>query len=301
MNHSRPATSLSLIALVLAGCGNAPPADHIEETSSAETASANVVEVTALDYVLHAPAEVPSGWTTFRLRNEGSEPHYFTLYGLKGDFTLPKWMHIMRNPEQYSDWTEEDWLAVSTLPLGGPNAPVHGATSTVTMDLEPGRYALICWWPSPDHTPHAMKGMVWPITVTEDVSPGEEPVVNAELVMRDYAFELSGPVRPGVSTIRVTTDPAAVEMHEAFLARLEPGQTAEELQAWFHEWLMEGKRGEPPAELVSGVAMMAPGESVYLTADFAPGEYVFICPLPSGDGEMHSEKGMIEQFTVQAV
>jgi uncharacterized cupredoxin-like copper-binding protein len=79
------------------------------------------------------------------------------------------------------------------------------------------------------------------------------------------------------------------------LARLAPGKTAEDLNRWIHNM-----DGPPPAEFLGGVTALDPGKSNTFTANFTPGEYALICPLPSvKDGEPHSMKGMIQQFTVR--
>jgi hypothetical protein len=45
---------------------------------------------------------------------------------------------------------------------GGPNPREIGDTSSSTVALEPGNYALLCFVPGPDGIPHVAKGMVRP-------------------------------------------------------------------------------------------------------------------------------------------
>jgi hypothetical protein len=49
-------------------------------TSCSKTPSTNLVEVTAKDYYFHMQDSIPSGWTTFRLKNEGHATHFFFLH-----------------------------------------------------------------------------------------------------------------------------------------------------------------------------------------------------------------------------
>lgn len=51
------------------------------EDESADENAPPVVEVTAVDYAFAAPDTVRSGWTTFRMRNEGEEHHLFLMDG----------------------------------------------------------------------------------------------------------------------------------------------------------------------------------------------------------------------------
>lgn len=46
-----------------------------------------VVEVTGFDYAFQAPDTIPSGWTTFRFHNQGSELHVFDLLRFPYDRT----------------------------------------------------------------------------------------------------------------------------------------------------------------------------------------------------------------------
>jgi hypothetical protein len=51
--------------------------------------------------------------------------------------------------------------------VGGVQAILPGATQSLQLDLEPGRYVVICHIPSPfDQTPHYDKGMIREVTVT---------------------------------------------------------------------------------------------------------------------------------------
>jgi hypothetical protein len=50
--------------------------------------------------------------------------------------------------------------------VGGMQALLPGATQRLQLDLDPGRYVLVCEVPSPDGTPHRAKGMLHEVTVT---------------------------------------------------------------------------------------------------------------------------------------
>ena len=69
-----------LAALGLAAC---QPADRGQP---------HVVEVIARDYAFDAPAEIPSGWTTFRMKNEGQEHHFLLLNRLPDGKTFEEYV-----------------------------------------------------------------------------------------------------------------------------------------------------------------------------------------------------------------
>ncbi len=73
------------VILAAAGLATCQPADRgqsAEEGSGDPAASATapyVVEYAARDYVFVGPAEIPSGWVTIRMANEGLQHHFVSL------------------------------------------------------------------------------------------------------------------------------------------------------------------------------------------------------------------------------
>ena len=51
-------------------------------------------------------------------------------------------------------------------PIGGMQGLLPGASQRLQLDLDPGRYVVICEVPSPDGTPHHAKGMIEEVTIT---------------------------------------------------------------------------------------------------------------------------------------
>jgi hypothetical protein len=277
-----------LIPLALAACQR----DDAEARSATPAAdgvaqgAANVVLVTGRDFEYDAPLEIAPGLTTFRFIDEGPEPHHLTLMRLEGGHTMDDFMAALR------DRRPLDGIATA---LGGPNAPGPGGESNATMHMEPGEYVMACFIPSPDGVPHIAKGMVRPLTVRGDAVPAADEEVDVDITFLDYAFNLPEEVRPGRRTIRVTTHESASEPHEVLLVRLAEGRTVEDMNDWIHTF-----EGPPPGEFLGGITALDPGESATFTADFTPGEYALLCPIPSAhDGEPHTYKGMMRQFTVR--
>ncbi len=76
--------------------------------------------------------------------------------------------------------TPEDFDPISLLEAEGPEdlpegvefigagfVPVGGTTDLLLVDLEPGTYTIYCFIPAPDGEPHAAKGMITQLTITE--------------------------------------------------------------------------------------------------------------------------------------
>lgn len=279
-------TLLLCLAVVVAACQE-PEADPAEgEAATTEKASpeANVVEIMGLDFAFSAPRELPSGWTTFQFVNRGEEAHHVSVVRLEDGKTPKDLLEAFGSTEP----VPESFVAV-----GGANGVAPGGAANATVHLQPGSYVLACFIPSPDGVPHLAKGMVWPLTVTEEASGAPEPDVDVEMELTDYDFKLSQEVAPGEQTIRVT-NAAEDRPHEVVLARLQPGKDVEAVIEWMH-----AMEGPPPAEFLGGATALSPGKSSTFTTEFEPGEYAWICPLIEHKGaQSHTDHGMYRQFTV---
>ncbi len=256
-----------------------------EAYAQAPAAATNLVTVTAREFAFAAPATIPAGLTTVRLVNQGQEMHHVQLVKLEDGHTVAELLELAKSQgEPIPAWARF---------VGGPNVHAPGAHSETTSVLEAGEYALVCFIPSADGVPHIAKGMVKPLTVTPASNVAQAPAADVRMVLRDYAFDIAPEITAGRHTIEVEN--AAAQPHEAFVARLAPGKTPQDLLAW-----IERQQGPPPALPLGGTSFLSQGESNQITADFEPGEYVLLCFVPdAGDGRPHVAHGMVKQFTVR--
>jgi uncharacterized cupredoxin-like copper-binding protein len=274
-------TNLASAALLALATACTTEGDARESAPAARPAS--VVTVIATDYAFDAPASIPAGPTTLRLVNRGPELHHVQLVRIEEGHTFEELAKI--NPEA---GPPPAWIRF----VGGPNAPVPGAESQATLNLEPGNYAILCFIPSPDGVLHMMKGMARPLTVTPPAVASAETTPHARITLRDYSYELTGEIAAGRRTIRV--DNQAAQPHELIVVRLAPGKTAQEMVSWLLK--MEGP---PPGAPQGGTSFLARGVSNDVTIDFHPGEYALLCMVPDAhDGKPHVMHGMVSQITV---
>lgn len=116
------------VATVLAACGGADP-EETADPGTSPPADATVVEVSAVEFGYSASAtQVPAGTVAFELTNDGEMGHDLVLEGGPGG---------------------------ATAVIGS------GETATLTVELEPGTYALYC-----SVSNHRALGMEFEITVT---------------------------------------------------------------------------------------------------------------------------------------
>lgn len=171
--------------------------------------------------------------------------------------------------------------------------PVNG--SHTTLNLTPGRYALICFVPSADGVPHVAKGMFAPIEVTASAaSTAPEPASDVTVTLKDYEFAFSTPLTPGEHVIRVETAPG--QPHEFVLVRLGEGVTAQQVIA---TEMGQNKGPRPSYTFMGGVAPMEGGRHAFMNVRLDPGTYALICFIPDAkDGKPHFMHGMMKEFKV---
>ena len=253
-------------------------------------AKANVVTVTTTDYAFQAPDTIAAGRTTIRLVNKGPDFHHVWLIKLEQGKTLKDLMEATKNHGPLPKWAVD---------VGGPNTPMPGGETSATLDLEAGKYVMVCVIPAmKDGQPHFMKGMVKEVTVAkrgEVVQAGKAvaPASGVVMTLDDYDFRLSSPITSATKSIKFVN--VAEQTHEAVIVKLTPGSTVQQfLQA------MEKPQGPPPGALIGGITGIAKGRTVEVPTTFTPGEYALICFVPDAkDGKAHLAHGMVKQFSVK--
>lgn len=274
----RPIFAAALAGGVLLACAKKP-------APPAAATSANVVTVTASDFAFAAPDTIPAGLTTLKLENHGQEVHQLVLIRIDSGKTMADLAGMMKNPNA----PIPGWV---TFPLGvGGITPTDSANSTATLPA--GHYAMVCFLPSPDGTPHVAKGMVRQIEIVASAAAvAPEPAPDLVITMKDYTWELSAPPTAGTHIMRVEN--VGPQLHEIQMFQMAPGKSAKDLMGW-----IQTMKGPPPGKPVGGYAGLAPGLHGFFTTTFAPGMYVFLCYVPDKkDNKPHMMHGMVKEITV---
>jgi hypothetical protein len=277
----------------------------------------NVVEVTARGLELEAPDEIPSGWTTFQLKNESAMIHFAVLERLPDGIGIAeqqaevapvfqKGMDLLKAGN--ADAAME---AFGGLPAwfgeivfwGGPGLIAPERIAQTTVLLKPGTYLLECYvktggiFHSYNPNPDAY-GMVHEITVTEETTEASAPEADVEItISSERGIEVGGDVEPGDQTIAVHfADQTTHEHflgHDVHLVRLDEGTDVEALASWMDWTQPAGLETAAPATFIGGLHEMPAGETGYFTAALEPGRYAWIAEVPNP-----AEKGMLQPFTV---
>jgi hypothetical protein len=292
------AAAAALIALLLAtglgGCRGGA-----DETATART----VVDVRAVDYAFHGvPDSIPSGWTTFRVRNDGRHVHLLELARLPEGVTAQDWHDgfetIRTLTRQLRAGAIDTSALVARRPewagaaegVGGLGYLAPGRTASLTTRLEPATYALTCYVRTPDGRRHWERGMERALTVTADSTGAPPPTADLTLRLSGYDIHADGSLRAGPQTIAVhfggptPRDPPFQDVH---LARMSGDTTPDSLAAWTNE-----PEGPAPADFLGGTIAMAAGNTAYLTVEVRPDRYAWV-------SHASEETGMLRTVTVE--
>ena len=124
--------------------------------STAEPASD--VAVALKEYTFEMPTELKAGAHTFKVSNQGAQPHEMILFKLADGKTLADMQAFLSNPEAGGPPPGEE--------AGGALPMAPGMRAWTTVDLKPGNYVAVCFVPDPaDGKSHLEHGMMMPIKV----------------------------------------------------------------------------------------------------------------------------------------
>ena len=244
-----------LVACTSDGGGAARPTPTLSSAPS-------VVEVGATEYEFSVPPDVRGGVVTMRFTNTGSLPHEFAFGRIDPGRGLEDVRQVLESGEEPPDWMHD----VAGVPALSPDRSV-----TVTRTLEPATYVFLCFFPSPDGTPHAQLGMYTTFQIAGDT--GEAPP-RADLTISAGGQGLSVPeITAGEHTAELRNEgPGA---HGFLILRPEdPEATFEQVFASVEKWFQGGLAGPAPTTFIGGMQSIPAGTSVFETITFEAGTYI---------------------------
>lgn len=299
---------LAAVTLLLVGCGQeakTPQVQAEKQTPAVETPTPgpNVVEIWAKGKTFEGPAEIASGWTTFKFGNASDMIHFAMIDVPPAGITLEAFNPLMLAFQEAMDaMNAGDEEAVNAAfgkfpewigdlgRAGGPGFLSPGYIGQATVYLEPGNYVLECYVKSDGifhTTPPAegQLGMVMELTVTAEASGAPEPEANLILAVTNSGFEIiSGALQSGLNTIRVDfleqqALPSFVG-NDVHVMKVENAQSIELADAWM-DWRTPGGLEDPsPVEFLGGLNDLPAGQHGYFTVKLEPGDYAFIAEVP---------------------
>lgn len=305
-------TALVVVVVGLVAC-RSPDPNVPEETPDVGVVGVvgivGVIDVMVEDYSFLAPPTMRSGWTTFRMTNEGEEPHFMLLYRLPEGTTFDDYTAQLSQPfqAQYDRYTSgevdrsefleqlggviPEWFG-SIEGIGGVGLVAPGRTAQTTVLLEPGDYVMECYLVSAEGKFHNSLGMLRPLIVTEESTGREAPEADISITLSNYEMTVTGKATAGEHTVAVhaTENAEGLVGHDVHLARLAPDASIEDVIAWM-SWI-DGMRSPAPAEFLGGTEHVGAGRTSYMNVSLEPGRYAWI-------SEGFASQGMVQEFVVE--
>ena len=248
-----------------------------------------LVDVGAVDYAFQAPDSVPSGWTTLRMINRGSEHHHFHLFGMPDGRTAHTFITDVLAPADSLDrlraagkidsvqarttlaQTVPDWARAANIATGGGVGGVApGDTGRTTVYLKPGRYVMDCAIRTADGRVHRALGMVDSLIVTDSTTGASPPDPDVTVRLSGSVLRVPDSLGAGKKTVKFRVDraPDGDSAYFGMLARLKSDATVEDLVAW-------DLHVPPPARYLGGFEYIPTSDSAYFTVDLIPGRYAW--------------------------
>jgi len=274
----------TLAFLGVLGCAAASPSSNGTADASTASTKPTLVRVVAHDFAFDSAHSVPAGLVAIRLVNQGHAIHMLGIARLDSGKTVADFYQAMIGHKPAS-WFSE---------LGGPGAVSPGDSATQYAVLEPGTYAMICWWPDSTGKEHVMSGMMSTLTVTGQTAGAPvEPTPDIYLRERDYQIATTGAFTAGRHVFRVDND--GPQDHDVTILRVLPGKT----DAQVDKWLEKPDMRDAPVEAVGGIVGIARWGHSEFAADLKAGNYLILCMIPDAkDGKPHFMHGMSTKVTV---
>lgn len=309
---------LVIVLLMLTGCKEKPEEEKVvlmEEDPKIQSSEPGMVEVITNNMDFQLPRSIPSGWTTFKYRNQSAETHFFLIEKYPEGKTkssadeevLPvfqKAMDLINAGKQ-----EEGMAEFANLPewfqnvkfLGGAGLIAPGKIAETTVYLEPGNYLLECYVKMNNGVFHSAMGMVAELEVTSDKNKKEPLSATSEItISSNKGIEFNENLEAGRHIFKVNfldqTTYANFVGHDVHLVKLSPEADLKTLENWMN-WLdPKGLISPMPEgfEFMGGVQEMPAGDSAYFTANLEEGHYAFISEIPNA-----SKHNMLKKFTIK--
>jgi hypothetical protein len=136
--------------------GMVQPLTVTAATGTPATMPATDVTVKLADYNFVVDGALTAGHHTIKVQNGGPQPHEVEFVRLAPGKTANDVIAWVNNPQGPPPGE----------PLGGITALAPGMSADVSMDLTPGKYAMLCFIPdAKDGTPHTSHGMLKEFTI----------------------------------------------------------------------------------------------------------------------------------------
>ena len=245
-----------------------------------------ILTVIARDTSLEASPTVPAGLTTVRLVVNGPIKRELVVHRIPSG-TRPEVL-VRRAAGRPERWFEQ-WS------FGGPAVPRDSAPdATATMELRPGRYALVAFEVDAAGRPRGDK-YIWRDVTAVAASvliPARFGVPDLTFRIKDARIDVVGVARSGSRMLQVEN--AGGRPHDFVIGRLKPGKSIDDVRRWDRD----GNEA-PPFVYVGGLTPMSSLVKAQTKLVLQTGTHVVFCTMRhAGDRERDYQRGVFASFKV---
>jgi hypothetical protein len=268
-----PVIGMTALAALVAGCSSGAKAADLTVTGS--------------EYKFETSGKAAPGSTLITFKNGGKETHHLQLLHLAQGKTMADLGPVLQSG---------NLAAVPGTFEGGVGQIEKGGSGKLEATLTAGTYAMLCFVPAADGTPHFAKGMMGSFEVAGDTNTAAFEAPDLKVVAADYNFTAADTIKAGETTIELTNN--GKEPHEANLFKLASGVTLQQaLQALATEGAPPA--GPPPFTPEGGAQGILPGQKTQIVIGLEKGEYAIVCFIPDATNTPHIAKGMVRSLKVE--
>ena len=290
------------------------PGTNVESAPEIEDVDDGAIEIITQNMDFQMRDTIPSGWNTFRYKNESTQTHFVLIDDYPEGKTSEDAEKVVgpvfdRAMKLISEGkTEEGYAEFANLPewfsevvfLGGVGLVSPGQVAETTMHLKPGAYLMECYVKMENGIFHTSMGMTKDIVVSETDSGNPEPTADIQIeISGTDGIVIKDSIGAGAKTFSVFyKDQKAHENfvgHDVNLVKIEEGGSLKALESWMNWADPKGLIEPAPAgiKFMGGTNDMPAGSKGYFHAELKPGNYVLISEVPAA-----STKNMMKTFVV---
>ena len=308
---SIPLLIVSLSFFIIQSCGSEKKEDKKE---SIEEKKDNAIEIVTEVMDFQTLDTIPSGWNTFRYKNNSTETHFFLMdkypEGKTIEDTEKEIGPIFQNGMNLINEgkAEEGFAEFNKLPewffgvvfTGGSGLVSPKSSSLTSIKLDPGYYIMECYVKMENGIFHTTMGMTKPIIVTNEDSGNNPPDATSNITISSTeGIVYDKRLTKGLQTISVYfKDQIGYENfvgHDVHLVKLADNANLDALEKWMN-WADPKGLITPAPEgftFLGGVNDMPAGSTGYFTVSLELGNYAFISEVPNA-----LSKKMLKTFEV---
>jgi hypothetical protein len=285
-----PAAVLTLPLVVVPFAVSACGGDDGGGSDKATTLSITTSDVGKGRFKTQVPKSIEGGLVRIEFRNASKVRHEAQLLRLEGGHSLDEALKIVGEDKPVIP----AWLHAA----GGLGAVAPGASGSATLELQPGRYAMIDT-ESEDGPPPALRGARATFKVKGD-NGAELEETDSKVEAKDKGddeFEfVTSDLKPG--TNELTFDNLGKELHHVVAAPLKPNATIDDVKK-----ALLSEKGPPPIveRAVVNTAVLDGKTKETTQLKLRKGRYALICFLTDrdGKGKPHWQEGMLKEVDVK--